>query len=226
MVETSSSVSGRSVQTFDLRAESFDLFFRSLAVMISAILLIPLPWVTCWFFRWMMSQIRIGDGQTIEFHGTPKTFEIVAVLFGLTTTLPLLILATDAGLPIVRFMAQLGGPFYLWFYIRWIINHSHIWGCSLHFNGSVWAFVGWYLLSTISALTIIGPFWVTAGATRWLARHIQHPEGQIRFIGKGHQLLWRTFAMGVGSILIITIPWVFRWYSQWFTQQFEIHRQT
>ena len=42
------------------------------------------------------------------------------------------------------------------------------------------------------------------------------------FIGTGWGILWRTFAFCLGSIFLIPIPWLLRWYSAWFVSQLHV----
>ena len=61
---------------------------------------------------------------------------------------------------------------------------------------------------------------------RWIARHVQDAGGQVRFMGKGHQVLWRTIVYVLFSLPIVTLPWAARWLLRWLVRQFELDRQT
>ena len=57
---------------------------------------------------------------------------------------------------------------------------------------------------------------------RWICRNISGTRREIVFKGTGLQLLWRSLVFGFGCVFIIPIPWVMRWYTQWYVSQFEL----
>ena len=113
-----------------------------------------------------------------------------------------------------------------WAYIRWFINHTQLGGHPLRFDGSVWAYIGWILLTYVSIFTIIGWAWVAAAFYRWFAGHVQDAGAQVRFMGKGHQVLWRVIVYILFCLPIVTLPWAMRWILRWYVRQFELNRQT
>ena len=38
----------------------------------------------------------------------------------------------------------------------------------------------------------------------------------------GLDVLWRTIVFVIGCAFIIPIPWVMRWFTQWYVSQFEL----
>jgi hypothetical protein len=40
------------------------------------------------------------------------------------------------------------------------------------------------------------------------------------------QVLWRTLVFAIGCAFLIPIPWVLRWYAQWYVSQFELAPRT
>ncbi len=113
-----------------------------------------------------------------------------------------------------------------WAYYRWLINHTELEGRLLRFDGSVWGYIGWLLLTYVSIFTIIGWAWVAAAFYRWIARHVQDAGGQVRFVGKGHQVLWRGIVYVLFCLPIVTLPWAVRWFFRWLVRQLELDRQT
>jgi hypothetical protein len=110
--------------------------------------------------------------------------------------------------------------------VRWLVEHVEL------SNGWKFAFAGgyrdllfWYCLLGISALTIVGWAWVLAAMYRWMAENTRAPRQALRFHGHGHQILWRTLAMGLFCVPIVTIPWSVLWYAQWLVGQVTIDGQ-
>ena len=102
--------------------------------------------------------------------------------------------------------------------VRWYVGATRLNGTSLTFEGSYWSFLGYYLLCSVSILTIIGWAWVFAAGIRWYYRSV---EGSylFSFTGKGHEILWRTIVAMLASFLIIPIPWVLVWMTRWYLEQ-------
>ena len=113
-----------------------------------------------------------------------------------------------------------------WAVFRWVLNHTRIGSRSFRFEGSVWGYVGWYLLTWISILTIVGWAWALAAFYRWMAQRTRHDEGTLDFVGRGHQLLWRFPALFLFCVPIVTIPWAIRWMTRWQIRQIEWRRRT
>ena len=93
---------------------------------------------------------------------------------------------------------------------------------AIAFRGSFWSYLGWYLLTIISVITIIGWAWVTAAWIRWICRHIDGTRREVVFNGSGWEILWRTVVFSLLAGLIIPIPWVLAWYTRWFVSQFAL----
>ena len=81
--------------------------------------------------------------------------------------------------------------------------------------GGYWPFLGYSLLLSLSIYSIIGWAWVATAFMRWFCRNISIPGQEVVFVGKGWDALWRGFAAILGSLLIITIPWLWVWYLRW-----------
>lgn len=111
-----------------------------------------------------------------------------------------------------------------WMIIRWIVANISSDGhqLPLTFEGSVWGYIGWYLLFAVSFITIIGWAWVTTAWMRWICRNIAGTRRAVVFNGSGWGVLWRAFVFSLCSILIIPIPWILRWYASWYVSQFAV----
>ena len=48
-------------------------------------------------------------------------------------------------------------------------------------------------------------------------------QDKVVFVGSGWGFLWRTFLAYLGSLLIITIPWIIVWYISWVTRNIVIN---
>jgi hypothetical protein len=57
---------------------------------------------------------------------------------------------------------------------------------------------------------------------RWICRNIGGSRRELAFNGSGLALLWRTLVTGLACIFLIPIPWMIRWYTQWFVSQLEL----
>jgi len=212
------------VERFELHATALGLFFRALGAGICVALVIPAPWVVCWFSRWFVSQVRLEGRSRLSWRGTPASVAPLAIGFGLLIVVAQ-IPGRDGGLTWWQALANLATIPLGFLFIRWFVNHTDIDGASLLFDGSFWGYIGWMLLTYVSLITIIGWAWVAAAYYRWLAKHSRNPIGELRFAGKGHQLLWRTLVYVLFCIPVITIPWSIRWFARWIVQQIEIDRR-
>ena len=65
----------------------------------------------------------------------------------------------------------------------------------LSFSGSVWAYLGWTILTVLSIFTIIGWAWVYTAWLRWFCRNVQGTRREVLFIGSGLEFLWRAIVL-------------------------------
>ena len=172
---------------FDFTAGALGLFFRSLAAILAMMFVIPAPWIACWYARWFASRMRLSNGTAPTFTGTPSSVAVVAMLYAIF----ILVSVTYQGDELSRNIMALAGIPLGWAVLRRFVNHAQLGAGSFRFDGSVWGYIGWTLLTYLSILTIVGWAWAMAAFYRWIARHIRHAEGTLRFVGKGHQILWR-----------------------------------
>src|SRR3989304_10601946 len=61
------------VEHFDLQTTALGLFFVSLGAGIGMALIIPAPWIVCWFSRWLVSQVRLDGQPRLSFPGSPAS---------------------------------------------------------------------------------------------------------------------------------------------------------
>jgi GYF domain 2 len=190
---------------------------RGLLMALGLIFVVPAPWTSTSFYRWMTSWTQVPGRPNLAFTGQPFDIWYVLVAMGLMnyvslydTTLQLI------AIPLSAFLA--------WMVLRWIASHltSNGQPLPIAFNGSAITFIGWQLLLYVSFITIIGWAWVAAAWTRWICRHISGTRREIVFNGTGLQILWRTIVFSIGCGFLIPIPWVMRWYTRWYVSQFAL----
>ena len=191
------------------------LLGRALLFSIGIMLVIPAPWAATGFYRWFIEHLRVPRRPGLGFTGKPGDIWYVFVIQGLCSYAGF----SDTWYPVLIVIAL--QAFLSWMTVRWIVANISSEGRQLPFNftGSPSAYVGWYLLLYISAITIIGWAWVYAAQTRWMCRHIEGTRREVVFNGTGLEILWRSLAALVGCIFIITIPWMMRWYAHWYVSQ-------
>ena len=213
---------------FTFEAGALEFFGRNLLTIFSFAFIVPAPWTICWFTKWLAGQVRSSDGQVLEFRGTAgsvwKLVALYVLLFAASITLGFLRGDTDPSVATVSqdVLLQLAVLAISWLFVKWGINHVEWNNRRWRFDGSIWGFLGWYLLIYVSVLTIIGWAWASVGLYNWIAEHVQDAGGKMRFLGAGHQMLWRTIVFVLFCVPILTIPWAIRWYYAWLVSQVEL----
>jgi len=204
----------------------FGLFGWVLLLAIGNLLIVPAPWVATGFYRWMISHLKVPQMPALGFAGKPGDIWWVFILVALCSyagapealahakqhvhLLPLLLLPIEAVLG--------------WLILRWLVANVAAAGQppALRFDGGLPGYIGWSLLLYVSFITIIGWAWVVTAWMRWIARSIRGTPAPVVFYATGWDVLWRTVAFGLGSLFIIPIPWLLRWYARWYVSQFAI----
>jgi GYF domain 2 len=194
------------------------LLGRGLLVVIGDLTVIAAPWTKTGFYRWFVAHLRIPQRPGAVFTGKPGDIWYAFVV---------LALGIYAGLIHVSYLKFALIPvqaFCWWIIIRWFIANISPDGQQhpLTFTGSVWGYVGWYLLALVSFLTIIGWAWVFTAWGRWMCRNVDGTRREITFNASGWQMLWRTLLFSVAMVLIIPIPWALAWYARWSVSQFTL----
>ena len=227
---------------FDFTAGALGFFFRAFGLLFALTLVIPAPWAYCWYARWFASRVCLS-GTALTFVGAPGGVAVLAVCSGILLLVTVILGATDPTPPpgtwYESLLLAIYGPGDVWnvtlslaaiplnwAVFRWVLNHIRFGSASFRFEGSVWGYVGWYLLTWISILTIVGWAWALAAFYRWMAQRTRHDEGTLDFVGRGHQLLWRFPALFLFCVPIVTIPWAIRWMTRWQIRQIEWRPRT
>jgi hypothetical protein len=58
---------------------------------------------------------------------------------------------------------------------------------------------------------------------QWICRNVRGTV-DFAFTATGLDILWRIVVVALLSILIIPIPWIMRWYTQWMISQVAVVR--
>ncbi|MCA6123367.1 DUF4339 domain-containing protein [Bradyrhizobium sp. WSM 1704] len=194
------------------------LFGRTLLMVIGQFLVIPAPWTATGLYRWATPNIQVPGRPNLGFTGQPLDIWYVFIVLGLMAYAGL---ADSTLLSLLSLVLQ---AFLQWMIVRWFISRLSSNGQDLpiSFKGSAAVYIGWYLLMVISAITIIGWAWVLTAWMRWICRNIEGSRREITFNASGLDMLWRTIVFTIGCAFLIPIPWVLRWYSNWFVAQFAV----
>lgn len=194
------------------------LLGRALLFSIGIMLVISAPWAATGFYRWFIEHLRVPRRPGLGFTGKPGDIWYVFVIQGLCSYAGF----SDTWYPVLIVIAL--QAFLSWMTVRWIVANISSEGRQLPFNftGSPSAYVGWYLLLYISAITIIGWAWVVTAWLRWICRHIDGSRRDIVFEASGWQVLWRTVVFCLIAAFIIPIPWALGWYTRWYVTQFAL----
>ena len=190
----------------------FQALGYGLLAAILMILIIPYGWGVSLLSGWYVNNLAFSDGRTATFTGRGSQIWYYILIF-------LLLIFTN----LIPFFGTIIG----WLLslrielaiVRWFFSHIHLsTGHNLLFKGGYWPFIGWNFLWAVSFLTIIGWAWVASAGMRWLCRNVDMGQEHLEFVGSGVEFLWRGIVAVLGSILIVTIPWLAVWYIRWITR--------
>src|SRR6266481_5550919 len=197
--------------------------WRSLLLVLGLILVIPTPWVIVWYLKWLVSRVYVPGRPNLSFAGEPLT--IAAWYFG---AIVLAICVALTGVSWLNNLVSVAQIALYWLFLRYLVANlgSNGQPLGLSFSGSLWAYLGWPLLTVISFITIIGWAWVYAAQMRWVCRNIQGTRRQVVFKGTGLEYLWRVIAVAIACAFIIPGPWVLRWIMRWQLSQTELIERT
>jgi hypothetical protein len=193
------------------------LLGQSLFYGIGILLVVPAPWAATSFYRWMASRVNVPGRPNLAFNGQVGDIWYVFVGIGLLSY-------AGVGGNLVHLVAVVAQAFLSWMTVRWIAGNLSSNGQPLPvaFNGSAPMFIGWHLLLIVSAVTIVGWAWVATAWMRWNCRNIGGTRREIVFHATGLEMLWRTLLFALACGFLIPIPWMLRWYTQWYVSQFEL----
>jgi GYF domain 2 len=191
----------------------------SLVFAFGVALVIPAPWAATYFYRWIVARLHVPGRPNLAFTGQVGDIWYVFVLLGLCSYAPSL--SGHDSIELILIPLQ---GFLSWMTLRWLAGNLASNGERLQiaFEGSALTYVGWYMLMYLSLITIVGWAWVIAAWMRWVCRNIGGTHREVVFNATGLEVLWRTLLFGFASVLVIPIPWVLRWYAQWYVSQFEL----
>lgn len=189
-------------------------FGRCLLLVIGNVLVVPSPWTTVSYYRWITPRFHVPGRSDLAFEG--KVGDIWYVIAGMA-------LLGYAGRisHYIELGAIVGQALLSWMLLRWAVSQISSGGrlIGLEFKGSIWTFVGWQILAILSVLTVIGWAWVATAWIRWICRNIDRSRRELTFNGTGLEFLWRTLVTVIGCAFLIPIPWVIRWYTEWGVSQ-------
>ena len=198
--------------------------------LVGGFLVVPLAWVNAAIARWVCRNTAFSDGATAEFRGTGGDVVVWHVLFMLVTGgQQLALLYTDPG-----DYGGIASIFTLSYFVmiaivltilKWFVYNVRLSaGPHLTFTGSLVGLLGWYVLIALSGITVVGWAWAAVAMYRWMARHVKGDGIAVEFRGTGFELLWRALATAVGSLLIVTVPFLAIWLTRWLVQNIVIIR--
>ena len=196
--------------------EIWDFTWRTIAFVIGSAFVIPFPWLFVWYLKWLVPHVQVPGRPNLSFEGAAMT--VVPWFFGTVVLVVLVSLIGVRGLGILSLLAEMA---LYWLFLRWFITclASNGRPLGLSFSGSVWAFLGWAIVGTLSIITIVGWAWVYVAGVRWFFRNIEGTRREILFTGTGLELLWRSIVTMIASYFIIPIPWMYRWMWRWKASQ-------
>ncbi len=192
------------------------LFWRSLLLCLGGLVIVPTPWTNTVFYRFIGTHTILPDGRRLTFAGQPADIWLVFIAIAILTLAEqfspyIMIIA-------VPLTAALTVQVIRWFCTKLGTDDGLV---KLTFTGGTWTYIGLMVLLYVSFITIIGWAWVVKAMMRWMCQHV---EGTLAFdfAGTGLSILWRALAFGLGSVLVIPIPWLLRWYMAWFVSQIQV----
>lgn len=206
------------------------MFGWLLLAMVGQILIVPSPWTTTRFCRFLCEQCSLPNGKRFRFTGGPGDIWYVTIGMGLLAVLPeavkrepgmadadpFLLLVMQVALALVDWCLMLA-------LIHWFVANvqSDDRRMAPEFGGSLLAFIGWQILLVLSLFTVIGWAWAGSAYMRWLCRSILG-NAAFDFTGSGLAILWRTVVFVILCALILPIPWMLRWLASWYVSHITV----
>jgi hypothetical protein len=170
------------------------------------------------YCRWIVSCLRVPQRPNLGFTGSAVElmwFYAAALLY---------IVSAWTQSQVVGVAVDVVQLVLYWLLIKWFMANLSSDGqpLGLSFSGSFWGFLGFTLLGVVSVITIVGWAWVYVAQLRWMCRHIEGTRREVVFNATGLEFLWRGLVMALGCVLIIPIPWMYRWFTRWLASQTEL----
>ena len=192
------------------------LLGRTFLFTLGSLLVIPSPWTSTSYCRWLCQHVALPDGTELTFTGKPGdiwyVFVIIAVVGWLGNV-------SYLSLAAALLTGALTVQIFKWFCANLESGDGRL---RLSFEGGAWTFIGWNVLFGLSVLTIIGWAWIIKLQMRWVCR-CARGTARFEFMGSGLDILWRTLVAMLGIAVVIPIPWALRWYVAWWISQ-NLHR--
>jgi hypothetical protein len=200
----------------------WEFTWRSLVLFIGLLFVIRVPWVILMYCRWIASCTRVPQRPNLDFTGRAVDlmwFYAAVILF---------IAAAWSQSQALNLAVNVVQLVLYWLLIKWFIANLSSNGqpLRLRFSGSFWGFLGWSLLAILSVITIIGWAWVYVAQIRWMCRHIEGTRRDVVFNATGLEFLWRAVVTAFGSLFIVPIPWMYRWFTRWLVSQIVLVERT
>ena len=206
---------GGYVEPLSIEFGIWEFTWRSLVLFIGILFVIPVPWVIVMYSRWIVSCVGVPRRPNLTFTGRAVDLMWFYVLVILSIAAAWTqSQALNLALSVAEFVLY-------WLLIKWFVANLSSDGqpLGLRFSGSFWGFLGWSLLAVLSVITIIGWAWVYVAQIRWMCRHIEGTRRDIVFSATGLEFLWRAIVTALPCLLIIPIPWMYRWFARWLMSQ-------
>jgi hypothetical protein len=192
-----------------------------LSILGGLLLGIPLAWVNVAIARWYCRNTQFSDGTTAEFRGTGGEVVVWHVLLFLVSGGQQFAMSrTDssdyAGLISIFTLTYVVIIGIVLMLLKWFVYNLRVNpGPQLTFTGSFAGVLGWYVALAVSIVTVIGWAWVAVEMYRWMARNVKGQGIALEFRASGFEFLWRAAATGLGSVFIVTIPFLMVWFARW-----------
>jgi hypothetical protein len=208
---------GGPVGRFDFTADPLPFFGWAILLVICTLLVIPYPFALAAFMEWLGRHVHVEGRPEFRFVGRAADIWLPTIAAALGGWFGIVV--TSGGLILISVLLN---AVIAWWVVRTLISFFERNGSRLRFDGSVFAYIGWQLLITVSFITIIGWAWATAAMYGWIAENVRNAGGDLEFVGPGHEILWRVIVAVLASIFIIPIPWVWWWVYRWVIQQVRV----
>jgi len=214
--------------------QMWPLLGRSILVGIGQITVIPSPWTSTAFYKWFIENIELPEGRRTGFNGQPMDIWYIFMLNAGLPYFKYILQSIGVWIPflwdLLSYLGWLTFPlhvFFLLLILKWVVQNTVWEGQSgpLTFTGGYWAVLGWYVLTAISLITIVGWAWVGAAWTRWMCRHFEGGTRRLVFTAGGWDILWRTWVFAISCFFIIPIPWTLHWITRWYVSQFALSHE-
>lgn len=196
------------------RIRVWPYFGRCLLIVLAQITIIPTPWVMTSFYGWFIGNLELPGGKRLSFTGKPGDIWYIFILNALCSYAGLI------GHGINLLVLPLTTLF-LVIIMRWVCRNL-VWEgqtAPITFTGGYWPMLGWYVLTILAFITIIGWAWVGTAWMRWICRHVEGSTRKFVFTASGWGLLWRTVLFLLSCAFLVPIPWTLRWYTRWLVSQ-------